>query len=124
MIPYRLTLEERPTYLHARVEGARTPENTLRFLREVYAAGVQRGRRDVLLEIRFAGPSLEISDIFHVISQASEDGAKLGRIAYVDATASDPARAQFAETVAINRAVRVRLFAEFAGAVRWLESGD
>ena len=124
MIPYQLTLVERPTYLHARVEGERTPENALRFLQEVYEACVQRGRTEALLEVRFAGPSLGIADIFQVISQASADGAKLRRIAYVDATASDPGRAQFAETVALNRNVNVRLFADIAEAARWLEAGQ
>lgn len=123
MDPYQLTIEERPAYLHARVAGERTPENALRFLREVHEACVQRGCREVLLEIRFAGPSLEIPDIFHVISQASADGAKLRRIAYVDATTSVAGRASFAETVAVNRSVNVRLFADVADAARWLEGG-
>lgn len=123
MTPYLLTIEERPTYLHARAFGERTPENALRYLKEVYEACAQRGRTDALLEVRFAGPSLEIPDIFHVISQASADGAKLRRIAYVDATTSDAGRAAFAETVAINRSVNVRLFADVADAARWLEAG-
>jgi hypothetical protein len=122
VIPYQLTILERPGYLHARVEGERTPENALRFLKEVYEACVQRGRWEALLEVRLAGPSLEIPDIYDVISQASADGAKLRRIAYVDATTSDAGRASFAETVAVNRSVNVRLFADVSDAARWLEA--
>jgi hypothetical protein len=32
----------------------------------------------------------------------------------------DPVRAKFAETVAVNRAVNVRLFREVAAAAQWL----
>jgi hypothetical protein len=122
VIPYQLTILERPGYLHAKVEGERTPENALRFLGEAYQACLQHGRSALLLEVRFTGPSLEIPDIFQVISQASADGAKLRRIAYVDATTSDAGQASFAETVAVNRSVNVRLFADVSDAARWLEA--
>lgn len=118
---YQSTLEERPGYLHARVVGPRTPENAQRFLAEVYAACVRTGLKNVLLEMSFTGPSLGAPGVFSVISQASADGAKLGRIAYVEASADGPGKAQFAETVARNRAVNVRLFPDVAQAARWLE---
>jgi hypothetical protein len=37
---------------------------------------------------------------------------------------SDMIKARFAETVAINRAVNVRLFRDVAEAARWLESAE
>jgi hypothetical protein len=40
---YELILEKRPTYLHAKVVGERTPANARRFLEEAYAACVQSG---------------------------------------------------------------------------------
>lgn len=121
MDDYRLVLDERPTYLHATVTGARTPGNALRYFREVYEACLRTGLRDVLLEMAFTGPSLGAPGVFNVISQASPDGAKLGRIAYVEASPDGPGKAQFAETVARNRAVNVRLFPDVAAAARWLE---
>lgn len=122
-IAYELTIDVRPAYLHAKVVGERTPENALRFLKEVYSACVASGRANALLEMRLSGPSLNTSDIFRVISQRSQDGAALRKIAYVEASMSDVAKARFAETVAINRAVNVCLFQDVGEAARWLQ-GD
>jgi hypothetical protein len=120
LIPYKLTIEERPTYVHATVVGDRTPQNALRFLEEAFAACVKSGLSDLLLEMQFSGPSMNTTDIFRVISQRSMDGATLRKIAYVETSMSELPNARFAETVAINRAVKVRLFNDVAEAVRWL----
>jgi hypothetical protein len=47
---------------------------------------------------------------------------KLDRIAYVDST-RDLTEAYFAETVAMNRGVNVRLFPNVAAAASWLTQG-
>ena len=122
MIPYQLTLDERPGYLHAKVVGERTPENAMRCLDEVYAACVRTGYANVLLEMAFTGPSLGAPGIFRVIEHASANGARLGRIAYVEASLDGQQRAKFAETVAVNRAVNVRLFEDAAQAAAWLNA--
>jgi hypothetical protein len=46
--------------------------------------------------------------------------SKLGRIAYVHAITDDPAMPYFAELVARNRGVHVRLFATVDAAALWL----
>lgn len=122
LIPYQVTVEEKPGYLHTKVVGPRTPENAIRYLEEVYAACLRTGLSQVLLEMALSGPSLGPSGIMRVISERSADGAKLRRIAYVEASMDGQQRARFAETVAINRAVNVRLFETVGEAVRWLES--
>ena len=119
-IPYDLTVETRRGFLHARVIGERTPENAMRFLREAHDECVRAGHSKVLLEMCLTGPSLPAGDIFRVISARSAEGAKLSRIAYVEANMGDPMRARFAETVAVNRAVNVRLFQDVAAAEQWL----
>ena len=118
---YEFTAQERPGYVHARVVGDRTPENARRFLLETYRACVAAGKECVLLEIRFRGPSLDVPSIFEVISKGSPDGMRMRKIAYVDATTEDPSKARFAETVAKNRGVNVRLFSGVDEAARWLE---
>ena len=50
-------------------------------------------------------------------------GARFRRIAYVESSAMTPDRAQFAETVAQNRGVRVDFFSEREAALRWLGVG-
>lgn len=121
MDTYQVTIEERPHYLHTRVVGPRSVENAIRYLEEVYAACVRTGIANVLLEMAFTGPSLGASGVIKVVSERCGDGAKLHKIAYVEASPDGPGKAQFAETAAINRAVNVRLFATVAEAVRWLE---
>lgn len=121
--PYELVVEPREGFLHARVTGERTPGNALRFLKEAHDECVRAGHTRILLEMRLTGPSLPAAEIFRVISARSAEGAKLSRIAYVEASMDDPLRPRFAETVAINRAVNVRLFRDVAAAERWLEGG-
>ena len=117
---FKATFEDGPTYLHARLEGTRSTQNMIRFLREVHAACLERDRSVVLLEMRLEGPSLDMGAIFSVITQGSPKGGALRKIAYLEAGVHDPGRAQFAETVAINRGVNVRLFSDPEAARQWL----
>jgi hypothetical protein len=119
-VAYHLTIEERPTYVYARVEGDLTPANALRFLEEAHAACVKSGRFDVLLDMQLHGPNLPTTSVYEVISQRAADGSKLRKIAYVPFRNDDQSMAYFAETVAMNRGVNVRLFESVAAAERWL----
>jgi hypothetical protein len=119
-VAYQLTIEERPTYVYARADGDLTAENALRFLEEAYAACLRSGRRDLLLDMQLHGPDLNTTNIYEVISQRAADGSKLRKIAYVPFQRDDRSMAYFAETVALNRGVNVRLFESVAAAERWL----
>jgi hypothetical protein len=123
VVPYQLTFRECPTYLHAKGEGDRTPENVMRYFKEVHEACVAYGVRDVLLEMSFTGPSLDTVSIFRIISQRSPEAVVFRRIAYVDRTEKLD-KARFAETIAVNRNVNVRLFPDIEEAERWLSSLD
>ena len=120
MVPYKLTVEKRPTHVHAKVVGERTPENALRFLKEAHAACDAHGRTSVLLEMAFSGPSMSAETIYRVVSERSPEAMKLRKIAYVP-RGDYEANARFAETVAFNRGVNVRLFGDIASAAKWLE---
>ena len=117
---YQLTIDELPAYLHARATGPNTPENMLGILVEVHGACLKLGRDAVLLEVCMSGPSLDPASIFRVISQRSPDGRTLRKIAYLDTSNGDPERMRFAETVAVNRGVNVRLFRELEAARQWM----
>ena len=121
-MPYRLTLVEQPAYLHARVTGTHSAPNILRFLEESYAACREKGQSALLLEMSLSGPSLDPTTIFKIILERSQDASKLRKIAYVDPTPRDPERMKFAETVAKNRGVNVRLFRELEPAKAWMSS--
>jgi hypothetical protein len=120
LVAYHLTIEERPTYVYARVDGDLTPANALRFLEEANAACVKSGRTDVLLDMQLHGPNLNTTSVYDVISQRAAHGSKLRKIAYVPYKSDDQSMAYFAETVAMNRGVNVRLFESIAAAERWL----
>jgi hypothetical protein len=118
---YDLTIEEQPSYLHARVSGTHNAQNAHRFLVEVHEAWVQRNHSAVLLEMNLSGPSLSILSIFNIVSERVPYAIGLKRIAYVDGgSGHDPEQARFAETVARNRGVNVRLFGTVDDAEGWL----
>jgi hypothetical protein len=120
---YHLTLENNPGYLHATVTGENTADNAARFLRETYEACVARGFNAVLLEMNLTGPGLAIGEIYRVIAEGSATGKRLQKIGYVDGKQRDRLKLKFAETVARNRAVNVRLFDDIAEARRWMSEG-
>jgi hypothetical protein len=120
-MPYQMTIEEYPLYLHTKASGEHSVENVLRFLQESHAACAERGRQAVLLEVAFTGPSLDAGGIFKVIMERSESGKMLRKIGYVDPTPRDRERVRFAENVAFNRGVNVRLFQDVESAKAWME---
>jgi hypothetical protein len=115
---YKLTVQEHPGYLHATAIGERTPENARRALQDAYAECVAKKQRNLLFELNLEGAQLGMLRIYDVIAERSVDGSKLRRIAYVDSVPGKESK--FAETVATNRGVNVRLFADVAAAKRWL----
>lgn len=119
---YRVVFEEHPGYVQATAVGERSAENVRRFLEDAYQACVERDCSSLLLELRLSGSTLDTTSIFNVISQRAADGAKLRRIAYVDPLTRNVADARFAETVAVNRGVNVRLFPDVTTAAQWLSA--
>ena len=120
---YHLSIEEHPAYVHARATGDMTPENALRFLVESNGACTARGKRRLLLEFGFTGPSLNGGSIYDIVSARSSHGAVFERIAYVDVSSErNSEHKRFAETIARNRGVNVRLFPSLEEARQWLSS--
>jgi len=123
--PYHLVVENHPAFLQATVTGDHNPNNALRFLTEAFVACSTSGHNSLLLEFSLSRPSLDSSSIFDVVAQRAAIAAKLRKIAYVDHAGHGrhPEKMRFAETVALNRGVNVRLFHELEPAQRWLTEG-
>ena len=120
---YELTLYQKTTFLHAVVTGRNSRTNVTRYLEEVRGECVARGCVRVLIEERLEGPRLEAMDFFEIAANGSSGAsAVLRAIAYVDVNASGEMM-KFAETVAVNRGVPVRLFSTVADAEQWLLGG-
>ena len=118
---YRLTIEARPTYLHAIVTGENTSKNVVAYMAEVIGACTARGVHRVLIEEHFTGPRLSTFEVFGLVSKGSLTFLRtLEAMAYVDVNAEDGSM-RFAEDVAVNRGFPVRVFATVAAAEKWLE---
>jgi hypothetical protein len=123
-MPYQLSIERKPDYLHARVTGENTAQNVRAYLDEIRTACWRLRCAAVLIEEHLAGPGLSLTDIFGVAEEGSRPPGPdepAMRIAYVD-TNPDHSHAdmEFAETVATNRGLNVRVFRAVVDAQRWL----
>jgi hypothetical protein len=120
MDDFSLEFHQKATYLHAVVTGKNSKENVLNYLKEVLRECASRNYSKVLIEERLGGPRLGTLDVFSVSSEgASKALGKLKAMAYVDINAEGNLM-KFAETVAVNRGLPVRVFSTVAEAEKWL----
>jgi hypothetical protein len=120
-VAYQITIEPTPRYLHVRVTGENSVQTVLGYLGEVRQACVEHGLTSVLIEEDLRGPSLDLLNIFRMVAERTESEPMVLRLALVDKNPEhDTARMQFAETVAVNRGVQMRVFADVADAAAWL----
>ena len=68
---YKLTIHEKPTYLHAIVTGLNSRETVQQYLQELRAECLARGCFTLLLEERLEGPRLGLMDVFTIASEGS-----------------------------------------------------
>ena len=121
---YELTIDQKPTYLHAIVTGRNSRENVARYLEEILQACIARRCFRVLIEERLEGPRLGALDVFKIVSEGSSRALGiLKTVAYVDVNAEGDLM-QFAETVAVNRALPVTVFSTVADAEKWFLDED
>ena len=121
---YRCTVAPRAGYLHVSVTGENTGENVRRVLGDVLEACTIHDCPRVLVEEYLIGPSLGTVEAFEIASGGSTAArAIVQQVAYVDTNPEhDSSLLAFIETVAVNRGVRVRVFATVREAEAWLAS--
>lgn len=117
---YKLSILERPGYLHFVITGTNSRETVEAYLAEVARECTARGCRRILVEERLEGPRLGTVDVFRIASGGISRTGRLAAIAYVDVFA-EGGLMKFAEDVAVNRSVPVRVFASVTEAERWLQ---
>lgn len=121
---YKLTIIQKPTYLHVIVTGLNSRETVARYLEELQRVSTNRGCRRVLIEERLEGPRLDTMDVFQIASEGSSHAlGNFGAIAYVDLNAEGDLM-KFAETVAANRFLPVKVFSSVIDAEKWLLGKD
>ena len=121
---YTLRIVARPTYLHALVTGTNSAENVAGYLDDIRRECAARNCHRVLIQEDLKGPRLDMMSVFEIASAgSSRAGAAFKAIAYVDVNAEGDLM-KFAETVAVNRGLRVAVFPTVSEAERWLQARD
>ena len=117
---YKLTIDQKPTYLHIIVTGQNTRENVMQYMENVVRECTSRNCRQMLIEERLEGTRLGTFDIFSLVSKgAARFPGSVKAIAYVDVNAEGDLM-DFAEDVAVNRGIPVRVFSSVPDAEKWL----
>ena len=117
---YKITFTQKPGYLHAVVTGSNTKKNVVSYLADIHRECIGRACMRVLIEERLEGLRLGTIDVFEIASKARDRvTGPLPIIAFVDVNAVDTMMA-FAEDVAVNRGIYVRVFKTVAAAEKWL----
>jgi hypothetical protein len=119
-----LRVEHRGTYLFVTVTGENTPQDVREYLSEVREACLARGCPRVLIEENLRGPGLGTTDIYDIVAQGSESAAPaVSKLAFLDVNPRHVAAdMKFAETLAVNRLLNVRFFADRHEAERWVST--
>jgi hypothetical protein len=119
---FELDIQHKKNYLHIIVTGRNSPETVAAFLERILEECASRDCKNVLVEERLDGPRLNFTEIAQIASDASQRAAgRIGSLAYVDVNAEDDSM-QFAELVARNRAMPVRVFSSVPEAGSWIET--
>jgi len=117
---FQVRIDERPTYLHVTVSGDNSLDSVAGYMEQVLRECTARQCFRVLVEERLEGPRLGTLQVFGLVSKGSERlRGVLQAMAYVDVNATGDLMG-FAENVAVNRAIPVRVFASVAAAAEWL----
>jgi hypothetical protein len=117
---YTLTISQEDDYLHAIVTGANTRENVMSYLQALQRECLARNCFRVLIEERLEGPRLRTMDVYQIASEGGRQRMVVREIAYVDVNAEGDLM-KFAETVAANRGLPVRVFRSVDEARTWLQ---
>ena len=116
---YTLTITQEADYLHALVTGSNSKENVAAYLEELRRECYARNCFRVLIEERLEGPRLRTMEVYQIVSEGGLSQVRIDAMAYVDMNAEGDLM-KFAETLAVNRGLPVRLFSSVANARKWL----
>jgi hypothetical protein len=117
---YKLTIRKEHDYFHVKVIGENSVENVNRYMEEVLQKCKDIDCTRLLVEEQLDGPRLDTFKVFEIAYEKSIQSRGLFKaIAYVDVNAEGDSM-QFAETVAVNRGLPLRVFSTVAEAEKWL----
>ena len=68
---YKLTIDQKPTYLHCIVTGQNTKEAVIQYMDDVIRECTNRNCGNVLIEERLEGPRLGTFEVFSMVSEGA-----------------------------------------------------
>jgi hypothetical protein len=117
---YKLTIEQKPTYLYAKVTGPNTRENGAAYLHEILIECQSRRCFRVLIEDRLEGQRFSLMDVFVIVSHGAIEALGIIEACAYVYTNGESRLMKFAETVANNRLLHAKVFTNLADAEKWL----
>jgi hypothetical protein len=119
-VAYQLKIEQKPGYLHFTVAGRNSPDTVASYMQEVMQEVAARHCPRVLIEENLEGPRLGTMEVFSMVTAgAKRHHGELEALAFVDLNA-EGGLMRFAEDVAVNRGIPVRVFRNLEAAEKWL----
>ena len=116
---YQIEFEQCDGFIHARVTGENSISNVQAYLYDIVQVSRERDCYRFLIEEQLQGPRLDVDQIFSIASEGAMGGLGMFHaIAFVDPKMGE--MAYFAETVAMNRGMPVRVFQDVEEAKAWL----
>ncbi|MCK7512331.1 MAG: hypothetical protein MZV70_55330 [Desulfobacterales bacterium] len=118
---YKLTVTQKPLYLHFIVTGELSKENVVLYFEEIHRECTDRSNCfRILIEERLDGPRLSVINVLELVSEESSKSKGLFKeIAYIDVNAEGDSM-MFIENVAVNRGLPVKVFSTVDNAEKWL----
>lgn len=119
---YELHFESKAGYLHACVRGTSTRlKESLERWQQIAAQCNQRGFCKVLIEEDLKG-QITFAELHGFAERLPKLGFTQIKVAFIDRYLDQHTANQFAETVAINRGIDVKIFLDLTEAEQWLLS--
>jgi hypothetical protein len=120
-VAYQLKIEQKTGFLHCTVTGSNTSAVVRGYMQEVMQESATRRCPRLLIEEHLEGPRLGTMEVFALVTS----GAKLFHglleaLAFVDVNAEADVM-RFAEDLAVNRGIPVKVFRTVEGAEQWLK---
>jgi hypothetical protein len=121
---HTIVARKKEGYLHLDITGINSAETVHAYLMEVRTLCEEHKCTRVLIEEHLTGPGLPIMKIFEIVTRASGHILPVVQdVAYVDTNPEhERSRMQFAEDVAINRGVNIKLCSTVPEAEQFLRS--
>lgn len=120
---YQTKFESRPSYLFVKVTGTNSAATIQDYARDIFEECIRLSQFRILIHQDLDGPHIEPMQLFELVAgEAMKYLGEFDAIAHFDERRGN--MTDFAETIAVNRGLPLRMFANVADAASWLDTRD